>query len=83
MLYSMWIKEFLIKKESSNMKYEESLKMISETEPKVIKLEGEEALKRVRQDEYSYRYVKDQPEAVCLEAFKQPGYAIRYVKEAD
>jgi hypothetical protein len=35
----------------------------------------------VKQDGYALRYVKEQSEAICIEAVKQNGDALQYVKE--
>jgi len=35
----------------------------------------------VKQDGDALQYVKEQTEAICLEAVKKNGYALRYVKE--
>ena len=44
-------------------------------------MSNEEALKMVRKDGNDLRFVKEQTPEICLEAVKQNGMALRYVKE--
>ena len=57
-----------------------TLKQIKELgRGEIISYEGDEALKRVKQDNHALEYIHKQTPAICLAAVKQNGYALRYV----
>ena len=57
------------------------LKKVNGKETDIITYKGAEALSEVKKDGYTLRFVKEQTEAICLEAVKQNGDALRFVNE--
>ena len=61
------------------MKLKEFLKRVNVEESDIIEYHGKEALKKVKQNGYALRYVREQTEEICLAAVKRDGDALRYV----
>ena len=64
------------------MNLQEFLKTIHGNKDDIINYAGDKALKIVKRDGSALRYVKEQTEAVCLEAVKQEDYALQYVDKS-
>ena len=75
--------DIVIRKERKDieMTLHEFLISFGADESAIVVLEGQQAIKAVKQDGYALRYVRDQIEAICIAAVKQDGNALRYVRD--
>lgn len=64
------------------MKLQEFLKKVNWKESDIIEYKGEEAMNEVKQNWDALKYVKEQTEAICLEAVKQDWDALQYVDKS-
>ena len=62
------------------MKLEDLIKLVSEKTESKQSIQEQEDLKKVKEDGLNLWHVKNQTEAICLEAVKQNPWALQYVQ---